>query len=158
MGLSVTSVFLVALIVGNYFCSRYNEVITTMLCGSGTDFSSEDTKLTLENNDQAVQKIAEDGMVLLKNKCLPLDKSVTKINLFGWSSIDSAFFLSGGGSSTATINEEKKITLKIFLTLRLLLFLALEVKVLISLLLKQNIQVERIMIVTIWNYQLKKNH
>ena len=112
IGLSVTSVFLVALIVGNYFCSRYNEVITTMLCGSGTDFSSEDTKLTLENNDQAVQKIAEDGMVLLKNKCLPLDKSVTKINLFGWSSIDSAFFLSGGGSSTATINEEKKVTLK----------------------------------------------
>ena len=111
IGLIITSIFLVGLIIGNYYCAKYNTVITTMLCGSGTNFNNEETKLTLSSNDEVVQKIAEEGIVLLKNKdnCLPLNEK--NINLFGWASIDNGFYLSGGGSSTATINEAKKVTL-----------------------------------------------
>ena len=31
IGLIITSIFLVGLIIGNYYCAKYNTVITTML-------------------------------------------------------------------------------------------------------------------------------
>ena len=40
--LIITSIFLVGLIIGNYYCAKYNTVITTMLCGSGTNFNNEE--------------------------------------------------------------------------------------------------------------------
>lgn len=111
--LTVVAVVLAVLIVADMLCSAYNQVITTMLCGSGIDFSDEKTQEVLNNSDEMVQKIAEEGVVLLKNEngALPLDNGNLKVNLFGWSAIDDAFLLTGGGSAKATINEAKRVPL-----------------------------------------------
>lgn len=54
-----------------------------------------------EANDINLQ-VAEEGIVLLKNDdgALPLASDVTKINVFGWNSVNP--FYSGGGSGSST--------------------------------------------------------
>ena len=97
-------------IVGDVLCSKYEYVITKLLCNTGIDFSDGATQETLENNDKVVERLSEEGIVMLKNDngTLPLAEKENKINLFGWSAHDGAFLLTGGGSAVATINADKR--------------------------------------------------
>lgn len=110
---SIVAIILAAFIVGDVLCAQYETVITTMLCNTGTDFDNDKAQETLANNDLMVQKLSEEGIVLLKNdkNTLPLAQNETKVNLFGWSACDGIFLLTGGGSATATINAEKRVEL-----------------------------------------------
>lgn len=111
--LLIVAIVLTAFVVGDVLCAKYEFVITTLLCDTGTDFDNEKTQETLANNDLMVQKLAEEGVVLLKNdnQTLPLKEDELKVNLFGIMSYDKAFLLSGRGSAKAAINDEKKVTL-----------------------------------------------
>lgn len=103
-------VVIAACVVADVLCAQYEYVITTLLCNTGIDFDNDKTQETLANNDLVVQKLSEEGAVLLKNdnNTLPLAKDERAINLFGWAS--HAFLYTGSGSAMATINEEKKVT------------------------------------------------
>ena len=109
----VIAIVLAALIVADVMCATYEQVITTMLCGTGIDFSSEQTQEALAGSDKVLQNMEDEGIVLVKNEsgALPLKENELKVNLLGWSSHDEAFFLTGGGSSKATIHESKKVSL-----------------------------------------------
>lgn len=111
--LVIVAIVLTAFIVGDVLCAQYEYVITTLLCNAGNDFDNDKAQETLANNDLMVQKLVEEGVVLLKNdnETLPLKENERKVNLFGIMSYDKAFLLSGRGSGKATINEEKKVTL-----------------------------------------------
>ena len=60
------------------------------------------TEETVAQSKATVQRVGEEGMVLLKNNgLLPLDKS-TKLNVFGWASTNPLFGGTGSGSSDAS--------------------------------------------------------
>lgn len=67
---------------------------------------SEETTI---KSEELVKKIAEEGIVLLKNKenALPLNTDSTKLNVFGWSSINPIY----GGTGSGAIKAESCITL-----------------------------------------------
>jgi len=113
--ISLTSIGLIAgaLIAGNVVAFRFAPMITTFLSGTGNrGFDSDDFNKASTQSDELCQKIAEEGIVLLKNEdeALPI-KEEKKINVFGWSSTEQGFLLSGIGSGSSTINEEKKVSL-----------------------------------------------
>ncbi len=60
--------------------------------------------LNPEEGDEVVQRVAEEGFVLLKNEndTLPLE-NVTNVNLFGWCSTDEGLLMCGGGSGDFTM-------------------------------------------------------
>ena len=113
--ISLTSIGLIAgaLIAGNVVAFHYSPMITTFLSGTGDrGFDSDDFKKTSTESDALCQKVAEEGIVMLKNEdnCLPL-KETKKINVFGWSSTEQGFLLSGIGSGSSTISDDKKVSL-----------------------------------------------
>mgnify|MGYP002518088525 CR=1 FL=1 len=111
VSLAVISLLSCALVAGDVVASIFSDFITKGLCGTGQDFDSEGFKEASAESDELCQKIAEDGIALLKNEkdVLPLSKG--KVNVFGWSSIDNGFNLSGIGSGSSTIDENKKVSL-----------------------------------------------
>lgn len=98
-----------ALIVGNCIAAYYGPMITTFMGGTG-DRGNGSTEENAES-DALCQKIAEEGIVLLKNQddALPLEDKT--LNVFGWNSSDAGFMLCGIGSGSSTINETKKVSL-----------------------------------------------
>lgn len=106
---AVMVILLVALIVGNVVCYLFRSVITTYFGGYGFSTAS----LEYDNGRAVCEEIEEEGIVLLKNKnekgeaVLPLvkgsEQNKTKINVFGWSSID--FCYNGWGSGGTTANQ-----------------------------------------------------
>ena len=99
-----------AAIAGNVVASIYSPMITTALCGTGVNFDGENFEQATAQSAELCKDIAEEGIVMLKNdnEALPLQNK--KINVFGWSSTDQGFLLSGIGSGSSTINPEKKVT------------------------------------------------
>lgn len=60
------------------------------------------TEETVNQSKATVQKVGEEGMVLLKNNgILPLEKG-TKLNVFGWASTNPLFGGTGSGSSDSS--------------------------------------------------------
>ena len=117
-GLSGLALLTSALIVGNALCFKFDGVITSALCGTGVSFEGEEVEKSAALGDALCREIGRDGIVLLKNanisasqKSLPLNETLKKVNVFGWSSIDSGFLLRGIGSGSSTINDSKKVTL-----------------------------------------------
>ena len=114
--LAVMLVLCVGIIVGDCICGRNAQAITNLLCGNGITFEGEDVEQATAQSDALVQKVCEEGIVLLKNQgddgkgVLPLPSSVKKLNLFGWASTDNGFLLTGGGSGASMIQAEKKVT------------------------------------------------
>ncbi len=116
---AVMSIVLAAMIVANCLCSINAGAITNLLCGNGLRFDGEEVEAALAESDALVRKIGDESIVLLKNQggakegegILPLKANERKLNLFGWSSTDAGFLLTGGGSGAATIQDEKKVTL-----------------------------------------------
>lgn len=96
-------ILLLAIVVGvaNYFINFYRGIINQYL----GDNSLPGEVLNPEEGDSVVQSVAEEGFVLLKNEnnALPLKKSVTKLNLFGWASTDEGMLMCGGGSGDFTM-------------------------------------------------------
>ena len=94
--------------VGRIIC-----VVVIAIVLAGIDFSSEQTQEALAGSDKVLQNMEDEGIVLVKNEngALPLKEDELKVNLLGWSAHDEAFFLTGGGSSKATIHESKKVSL-----------------------------------------------
>lgn len=104
------------LIFGDVMCKIHSAEITSHLCPAKEIITDTDThNKTLLEADETVQKIAEEGITLLKNNgTLPLKVNKGnkyKINLFG-SGSNNEFYYTGWGSGAATINSDKKITLK----------------------------------------------
>lgn len=61
---------------------------------------SEDT---IEQSKETVQKIGEEGMVLVKNNgLLPLSSDVSSLNVFGWDSVNPILGGTGSGSSDSS--------------------------------------------------------
>lgn len=58
------------------------------------------TEETVENSKEVIQKVGEEGMVLLENNgILPLPKEKKNINVFGWASTSLIFGGTGSGAS-----------------------------------------------------------
>ncbi len=98
-------------IYGNYMCYIHRTEITTHLVGTGVIIDADKAQEALLSGDELVQKIADEGIVLLKNeKCLPLSfskDSKYKINLFGVGATADGFAYTGvGGSGVATIIKD----------------------------------------------------
>ncbi len=93
-----TAIVLLALavIAVNIVCGFMNEWLTTFFGGRGL---SSGSAVTRESADELVQEIEGEGVILLKNEgnALPLT-GTTKLNVFGWSSTEAGFIMSGSGS------------------------------------------------------------
>ena len=64
---------------------------------------AELTQETVAQSKATVQKVGEEGMVLLKNDgLLPLGDDVKKLNVFGWASTNPLFGGTGSGSSDSS--------------------------------------------------------
>lgn len=101
-------VILGALVTGNIIGVMFAPMITTYLFGTG-DRNGETEEQA--RSDELCQKIAEEGIVLLKNQDNALPLETKDLNVFGWSSTDQGFLLSGIGSGSSTISDDKKVSL-----------------------------------------------
>ena len=73
--------------------------VSSILNASKAELSAE----TVQASKDAIQKIGEDGVVLLKNDgLLPLSEDVKSLNVFGWASTIPIFGGTGSGSSDAS--------------------------------------------------------
>ena len=61
--------------------------------------------------DALAEEIAEEGIVMLRNEdnTLPLDESVTALNVFGWGATDGGFVVSGSGSGEASDEKTTRL-------------------------------------------------
>lgn len=95
--------FAAILIIVNSICygPMYANV-SGFLNASKAEFSEE----TIANSKETIQKIGEEGIVLVKNEgLLPLSSDVTKLNVFGWDSTNPVF----GGTGSAGSHSEGAI-------------------------------------------------
>lgn len=116
----VTALLLVLAIVANY-AMNYFDYIMNQYIGSGstvvtkaegtenwnTDYynaSANTAESAAENSRKVCLEVAEEGFVLLKNQnnTLPLDDSITKVNVFGWAFTYPVYGGTGSGSSDAS--------------------------------------------------------
>lgn len=119
--ISVCSVALIsaALIVGDVFAGYYRSIISTFFgCTEQIEGDKTQVEEGAKSGDEVVRKIANEGVVLLKNEknksgkpTLPLAKNNRKINVFGWGATDAGFLLAGNGSGKSVSHEENKVTL-----------------------------------------------
>lgn len=101
-------VILGALVAGNIIGVKYAPMITTFLFGTGERNGGTEEQA---RSDELCQKIAEEGIVLLKNQDNALPLETKDLNVFGWSSTEQGFLLSGIGSGSSTISDDKKVSL-----------------------------------------------
>ena len=101
-------VILGALVAGNIYGVMKAPIITTYLFGTGDRTSGTEEQA---RSDELCQKIAEEGIVLLKNQDNALPLETKDLNVFGWSSTEQGFLLSGIGSGSSTISDDKKVSL-----------------------------------------------
>lgn len=101
-------VILGALVAGNIYGVMKAPIITTFLFGTGDRTGGIEEQA---RSDELCQKIAEEGIVLLKNQDNALPLETKDLNVFGWSSTEQGFLLSGIGSGSSTISDDKKVSL-----------------------------------------------
>lgn len=101
-------VILGALVAGNIYGVMKAPIITTFLFGTGDRTGGTEEQA---RSDVLCQKIAEEGIVLLKNQDNALPLETKDLNVFGWSSTEQGFLLSGIGSGSSTISDDKKVSL-----------------------------------------------
>ena len=65
---AVMAVFAIAMIVADVFAKKYNTIISQFL-GVGEQIEGDETKVNeaAKSSDELVRKIADEGIVLLKN-------------------------------------------------------------------------------------------
>lgn len=117
--LSIMIAVSAALIVGDAFAVKYAPVISGFF-GTAEQIGGDDALIEqgAKNGDEVVRKLANEGVVLMKNglnksgkPTLPLPEETKKINIFGWGATDSGFLLSGNGSGRSYVHEDNKVTL-----------------------------------------------
>ena len=101
-------VILGTLVAGNIYGVMKAPIITTFLFGTGDRKGGTEEQA---RSDELCQKIAEEGIVLLKNQDNALPLETKDLNVFGWSSTEQGFLLSGIGSGSSTISDDKKVSL-----------------------------------------------
>ncbi len=104
-------------VAGSVVCYQNAGIITNYLSPAKSVAHDVDVQETLSKSDELIQKIASEGITLLKNDgILPLiNEKNARINLFGIGSTDNGengFKISGGGSGTVTLPKEKAVFLK----------------------------------------------
>lgn len=119
--LSILSITLIsaAIVVGDVFAAEYAPIISTFLgCTEQIEGDNHKVEEGAKSGDEVVRKIANEGVVLLRNEnnklgkpTLPLDKNNRKINVFGWGATDDGFLLAGNGSGKSVSHKDNKVTL-----------------------------------------------
>ena len=101
---SPVALLLAVMVAINGFCNIEYSVVNSVFSGS-VGMSEE----TYDASKKLALQIAEEGIVLLKNeeKALPLSSDISKINVFGWSSIHPIY----GGTGSGAMSEEQCISL-----------------------------------------------
>ena len=120
--LCIMTVIAIALIVGDVFAYSYAPIISGFF-GSNEQISGDSAAIeeAAKSGDELVRKLANEGVVLMKNgnndegkPTLPLEKPADgsiKVNVFGWGATDSGFLLAGNGSGRSYVHEDNKVTL-----------------------------------------------
>ena len=100
---------LACLVTGDILVKKYYGFIDEGLNGTGIEYDDEAEK-TLAKGNAFVGEIMKEGIVMMKNTSnkAPL-KDVDKVNVFGWSSTDAGFVISGYGSGISRIPENKRV-------------------------------------------------
>ncbi len=116
------AILAVVIIVGDCICYAHENEITSHLCPDKIVYDTTSSTEALAESDKVVQRVAEEGIALLKNNgTLPLDFSELdeeekyNVNLFGVGGTDSdvnGFYVFGGGSGSVTLEKENAVFLK----------------------------------------------
>ncbi len=107
-----------AMVAADVTVSLFYTFIDEGLNGSGVVYSEESEKV-LAKGDAFVSEIVKEGTTMLKNSSghAPYAYDATtpsanrKTNIFGWSSVDAGFLISGYGSGVSRIPENKRVML-----------------------------------------------
>lgn len=104
----LAAVLAAGVIAANVTSALWKPYLMTIFGVYEADYNSEAAVLALASGDEAVQAIAEDAVVLMKNEnnALPLGADERTVNLFGYGSSDAGFTHSGGGSSGTCLNDD----------------------------------------------------
>lgn len=102
---SVLSVLLVIVVAANVALAQFSDVISSYF--SKIDLESAEAVKAREKSEILVEKIADEGIVLLQNNesALPIKTSQdnkTKVNVFGWSFTAPIYGGTGSGASDAS--------------------------------------------------------
>ena len=100
-----------ALVVGNTVVSQFENEISTLIAPPIVD--NEALEASSAKGQELSKRIMEEGAVLLKNdgNTLPLDRgSVSKVNVFGWRSIDWIYGSEGANASGGVAPEDDDFT------------------------------------------------
>lgn len=103
----ILCVLIVLFLVANIAIYLFSDLITLMTNNMGLDLDNEEVQAVQVEGLAFAEKIAEEGIVLLRNEnnALPLEKG-SSVNLFGWSSTQMIVGGSGGsgGAAEASVN------------------------------------------------------
>ena len=101
----LTSILLVAAIAVTGAAVYLSDIINNYLAAPVVEASEDEVNEALENGKKVAEQIESEGCVLLKNddSVLPLDESVKKVNVFGWSSTQ---WLGGGSGSGRVVSVD----------------------------------------------------
>jgi beta-glucosidase len=96
-GQAIVALVLAVAIIANLICFGPMSTLLTLISGEGviTEATAKETKVLVE-------RIAEEGIVLLENKeeFLPLN-GVSNLNVFGWASVNPCY----GGTGSGALNQ-----------------------------------------------------
>lgn len=116
VSICIMAVLLCVILAFNITCAILFELITGFFCGSGIEFTGEETQKALALSNELCKEMVGEGTVLLSNKddTLPLTKSdLEQVNVFGWRAINNGWIGGASGSVNANNNttREKVVTL-----------------------------------------------
>lgn len=119
ISLSAIGLMTAGIAIGDYFASYYRSIISTFLgCAEQIEGDHSKVEEGAKSGDEVVRKIANEGVVLLRNEnnkegkpTLPLASSQRKVNVFGWGATDDGFLLAGNGSGKSVSHKDNKVTL-----------------------------------------------
>lgn len=95
----------VGLIIGNVALFSNAQAVSSALCPP--IINEEELQASQDKGQEIAREMVQDGTVLLQNNdnVLPLDKSNTKVNVFGWRSVDWVYGAEGQNSSGGVVPE-----------------------------------------------------
>ena len=103
--LAVIAILTAGLIVGNVVLFSNAQAVSSALCPP--IINEEELANTQNIGQELAKEMVQEGTVLLRNEndCLPLDKANTKVNVFGWRSVDWVYGAEGTNSSGGVVPE-----------------------------------------------------
>ena len=115
-------VLIIALLAAlNFVAYSFAGIITAAICGTGINLDQDSMAEATKQGTELAQKIAEEGVTLLKNEngSLPLKKDENgeiRINVFGQGGADTCFIYQGHGSGGGS--REAKAQVSLYTSLR----------------------------------------